>query len=395
MDKRKSNGSMAAIVVDSDTLSRTTISGYLANQGVRVAAAVDRISSGLNLIRGMRPQILVIELPRNPEESLESIRRIRGDYPDLGIIASAHDGSSEMILRSLRAGAQEFLGRPLDVRELGEAINRLTGLQRGPRAAARHDGRIVLLSSGKGGVGVTSVATNLALSLCGRPDSRTVLVDCGLQRSDAGLMLDLPPSRTLASLIGNGPLDEEMLGTVLASHASGLSLLSAVESSDQAQDLTPLHLVETLGLLEQMFDYVVVDAGRLEDERMAAIAGLADAVMLVTLLDVLSVRNAVKSLAFLHQVDYPEASVLLLVNRFEKKSRVTLDDLRSATGLPVFWQIPNDYGTMSLSIDAGAPAVLRSPRSLLARSFADFASALARRLAEPAEQEMEPAKAEK
>ncbi|MDM7914434.1 MAG: response regulator, partial [Candidatus Eisenbacteria bacterium] len=182
MTTRTPNGSLIALVVDSDATARAAISGYLMHQGIRVAAETDGLGSAVNLIRGLRPHLFFLDLPRRPEEALETVRRLRADFPELGIVASSPDSNPDLILRAIRAGAQEFLVRPLDVRELGEAVGRLASLARNGKRGAEPEGKIILVSAGKGGLGTTSIAANLGVALAHGRGAQTVLFDLTLQR---------------------------------------------------------------------------------------------------------------------------------------------------------------------------------------------------------------------
>lgn len=365
---------MDVIVVDADPLSRTTIKSYLSGQGVRVAADADNLSSGLHLIRGARPDILILELPPSPDATLEAVRRLRTDYPGLGIILSAKEMSSQLILRSIRAGAQEFLARPLDIRELSDAVNRLGTFAHRGNGAGRKDGKVIAVHSSKGGVGVTSVAINLAAKLSQATERRTAILDLNFQRDDVEVMLDLRPPRSLAEILGDGPLDEDILGSALTSYDAHLSILSGTDLPDQPGSIPAVGLVETFGLLKQMFDYVVVDAGCTLDPRTFEVFNLCDLILVVAILDVLTVRNVRRGLGLFHKLDSNKEKIRLLVNRHDKKTRVSVADLEETTGAEVFWQIPNDYRTMSTAVDAGIPAVIHAPRSKVARSFEGLAT---------------------
>ena len=368
---------MDVLLVDADTMSRATIKNYLTAQGARVVADVDNITSGLHLLRGSHPDIFILELPPSPEETLEAVRRIRNDYPKLGIILSSDQVSSEIILRSIRAGAQEFLSRPLDIRELGEAVTRISTSLRRTVHSDFTLGQVITLFANKGGLGVTSIATNLAICLSRQDDTRTAILDLNnFQRGDVDVMLDLHPSFSLVDAVGEASLDETMLDTILTSYDRHLFMLSGPTSPEDSEKISSFHLVELFSLLREKFDYIIVDAGRTLDSRMLEVFNLADLILLVVELSVLSIRNVRDSLGLFKSLGYPEDKVRLVVNRYRKKSKINLEDLEKTTGAHVFWKIPNDYPTMNSAIDAGTPVVIRSSRSEVTRNFERLAREL-------------------
>jgi len=352
----------------------------LTQMGIKVAGEAESLAAGLSLVNGLTPDIVILELPRQADAVLQAMRGIRNDHPQMGILITASDASPQVILRSMRAGAQEFLTRPVDSRELEEAIKRMASLvRRGEGAGQRRKaGKILTVFSGKGGVGVTSVATNLAVGFVQNQKKNVVMLDLNLQMGDAGLLLDLRPEYTLASTLSMTGLDETSLKGLLTKHECGLSLLAAPEDPVEAEQISPGLLLEIISLLRGMFDYIVIDAGHAFDSRVLEVMSLADTILLVAVLDVPTVRNVRRCLELFGQLGYSTEKVKLLVNRHEKRSKVTVDDLEETVENEVFWQLPNDYKTLISAIDAGVPAVIQSPRSKISRSLSDLGDELVR-----------------
>jgi pilus assembly protein CpaE len=370
--------SVSVVIIDRDGVSRTSIRNHLSAMGCTVAGEADSLAQGLSLVSSRRPDILILELPSHPEQTLDSVRSLRSENPRMGVILTAKDSSPQVILRAMRSGAQEYLTRPVDNREVAEAVRRLTELGRQSDVTRGTSGRIVTVFSSKGGVGVTSVATNLAVSFAKNAGKKTVVVDLNLQMGDVGLMLDLRPEYSMAEAMGVGNLDESRLKGLLAKHESGVSLLSAPEDPVEAEKITPSLLLEIFSLLKGMFEVIVVDAGHYFDSRVLEVLQMADAILVLSVLDVPTVRNVRRSLTLFEQLGYSKDKVRLVVNRHEKRTKVTVDDLQETTECPVFWQIPNDYKTLITAIDAGVPAVLQAGRSKLSRSIEDMTNALVR-----------------
>jgi pilus assembly protein CpaE len=365
----------SVVLIDRDRVVRTSMKGFLASIGAKVVGEADNLSAGMGLVNGLHPDILVMEMPLPPDAALETMRALRTETPGMGVIVTAQDASPQLILRCMRSGAQEFLTRPVDNRELAEAVRRLGGIARrsGPR---RRAGRTVAVFSSKGGVGVTSVATNLAVAYAKNHKKNTVLVDLNLQMGDVGLQLDLRPEYTMADAAGPTNLDETRLKGLLTRHDSGVYLLSTPEDPVEAEKVTPGALLEIFGLLRGMFDVIVVDAGHVFDSRVLEVLNLADIILVVAVLDVPTVRNVRRCLNLFHQLGYTSDKVRIVVNRYEKRTEVKSDHLEEAVEAKVFWQIPNDYKTVISAIDAGNPAVVRSPRSKMSQSIDQLAREL-------------------
>lgn len=373
-------GTVTVVVIDRDSTSRSSTKNHVSAMGAKVLGEAESLVSGLSLVKGLNPDILILELPGHPDQTLEAVRALKADHHGMGIIITAGDASPQLILRSMRAGAQEFLTRPVDNRELGEAMKRMTNVVKRSGGSRKEMGKIITVFSSKGGVGVTSVASNLAVSLAKNDKKSTVIVDLNLQMGDVGLMLDLRPQYSISDTLGSSTLDESRLKGLLAKHDSGVSLLSAPEDPVEGEKIHPGLLLEVFSLLKNMFDVVVVDAGHYFDSRVLEVLNLADTILVVSVLDVPTVRNVRRSLNLFEQLGYSRDKIRLVVNRQQKKTKVTSEDLEETAETDVFWQIPNDYKTVIDAIDSGVPAVIQSPRSKISRSIEEMSQELVRQL---------------
>lgn len=365
-------GPINVVVVDREMASRSSIKNTLTQMGVRVVGETEALGSGRSLVSGLRPHILVLELAGNPDQVLALVSTLKNELPELGVILTARDSSPQLILRCMRAGAQEFLARPIDPRELSEAVKRLALLIQRASGPKKQNGKIITVFSNKGGVGVTSIATNLAVSFSMNAGKSTALVDLNMQMGEVALQLDLNPSYTIADALGPGQLDESRLKGLLTEHESGVAFLTTPEDPVEAEMISPDLLLEVMSLLKGMFDIVIVDAGHSFDSRVLEVMNLADTILVIAGLDVPTVRNIRRCMTLFEQLGYSNSKIRLLVNREQKKSKVTARDLEETAKSRIFWQLPSDYNSLISAIDAGVPAVMQNPRARISRSIEDL-----------------------
>jgi pilus assembly protein CpaE len=140
-----------------------------------------------------------------------------------------------------------------------------------------------------------------------------------------------------------------------------------------AEDITRQHVVEMLGMLSTMFDFVIVDVGRQIDDRTVEVLEMAESIMLICELDIPTVRNTVCFTTLMEKLKIEREKTHLIINRYHKKSRLSFDDVETLVGRKVYWQIPNDFLPMSVGIDRGVPAVHDAPKSKVAKSYLDLA----------------------
>ena len=125
-----------------------------------------------------------------------------------------------------------------------------------------------------------------------------------------------------------------------------------------------------------MFDFIVIDVGRHLDDRTFEALELSDAVLMMSMQDVPTIRNVSRYLEILDRLEIEREKVKLIINRYQKKNRLTLRDVEAALDMETFWTIPNDFQPVSLGIDGGVPAVIEAPRSKVAQSFKDLADCI-------------------
>lgn len=367
-----SNGSLRLVVIDSDPAIAGFVKQWVNGKGVRIVGEAEDCAAGLRLTRTLQPDVILLELPFQATPAMEFIRRVRGEFPGTGIIVSAQDASPQLVLSCIRAGAHEFVPRPIDGVELEKAINHIRQLS-GVTLSGKKRGRVISVVSSKGGIGATSFTANLGLALAQRSESKIVLVDMSLPFGDLGVMLDAPSRFSLTDSLVEGVIEESKLRSVLVASVPGVHLLSMAASPEDAEGITRQHMIELVGVLSSMFDYVVIDVGRQLDDRTVEVLELSDSIMLLSSLDLPTVRNTVCFAGILTRLKVDREKVHVVVNRFQKKSRLSLDDVEAMVDRKVFWSIPNDYEPMSVGIDRGVPAVQHAPRSKVAKSYLDLA----------------------
>ncbi len=362
------------IVIDSDRQARRDVRDYLREGSIRIIGEAEDAKSGLRLVKGLQPDLVLLELPAATDDLVETIQRIKDELPDTGIILSALNPSPQLILSCIRSGAQEFIARPIDKNELSTAINHVRKLFAKSLTTSKKRGIVLSVFASKGGVGATSVTANLGVALAGNPETKTVLVDLSFHMGDLGLMLDMPARYSLVDAFKDGELEQSKIGSIISKHGSGAYLLTVATSPEISDEITYDHMAELLGTLGTMFDFVIVDIGRHLDDRTVEVLELSDGILMLASLDIPTIRNVNRYLDIFDRLEIPRDKTHIIVNRFQKKTRIGLKDLEEAVGMDTFWAIPNEYMPMSLGIDSGNPVVVDSPRSKVAHSFKDLAT---------------------
>jgi len=317
-------------------------------------------------IARLRPSAAIVVMGANTENSLAFISRIFTECSSTAIISAGENPSPDLILRSMRAGARDFLRLPINSEEFNTVLDRTAQFCAGQVAAPKKKGRMIAVFSSKGGCGTSFLATNIAAAT-GAP---TALVDLNLQAGDLQLFLGLEPRYSIADLVeGRARLDDELVKSLVAPYSANLSLVAAPKEADSADGIEPEHVFDVLNRLRECYEYVVLDPQHTFDSITLAALDQADDIVLVLSLDIPAIRSTQRALEIFDRLGYPRKKVRVVVNRFSKQIDLDLREVERFLGEPVTGFIPSDYQTAVTSINLGQPLVRTDSSSRLAQEM--------------------------
>lgn len=291
------------------------------------------------------------------EEALRQAERVTVTHPEVGVILLAEVVDAAALRRAIRAGVLDMLDAQRAPGELREAVDRARSryVQLHPSEGQGVDGRLVLVFSTKGGCGKSFVASNLAVALADRLDGGVALVDLALSSGDLSIMLQLMPAWTVYDAALQGArLDHEALAGFLTQHSSGLQLLAAPNDPAVAEQVTADSVQHLLGLLRTSFPVTIVDTPAYFSDQVLAAIDLADEVVLVTSLDVPSVKNLKLALQTLQALHVPRERVRIVLNRADSSVGLRVAEVEQSLDTDIDVSIPSSRD-VPLSINQGTP----------------------------------------
>jgi pilus assembly protein CpaE len=336
---------MSRVVLVSQSAGLTERIGYATGGAFLLLSPNPLPSTAAELFAGLRgapaPDIIVLDADLEPNGALQLAHNLDQSYPCVVILAAT--SVEPLALSALRAGVKDLVPVESDVSEIRKALERAAhylALRTATAAAPppvpvvdKPDGRVVAIASPKGGVGKTTVATNVAVGLAKRYPQQVVLVDLDIHFGDCASALNLEPEFSLPDTI-QGAMTRDMLTlkSLLTRHETGLYVVPGSESPVAADTVTPKDISTLLTMLAKEFQYVVVDTAPGLSEHTLAVLDKANEMVLVTTLDVPGVRGLRKELETLDDLDMlPEARHVVL-NFFETSRGLTIKDVQSTIG---------------------------------------------------------------
>jgi pilus assembly protein CpaE len=312
------------------------------------------ITTGIGIIRKHLPEMAIIGLGPEPEAEIESIAAISREFPAVYLLVLSDSSDAGLILRSMRAGANDFLSKPVKESDLRAATEKVNKLKASRKEAAVKGGKIISVFCNKGGNGTTTVAANLADALSRYHGKKVVLVDLVLVNGDVTLFFNVAPDYSILDLARNAAqADYDFLHTLLLKHSSGVYILAGPPMIEDAEQISAVQVREVLSTLRSMFDYIVVDTPHQLDERTLTALEMSDQVLLLSLMNLPSLKNTQKCLDLFARLGLRDERVRLVLNRYLPNEEISKESIPGIMNCPVFFSVPNDYPTVISSINRG------------------------------------------
>jgi pilus assembly protein CpaE len=322
----------------------------------------------------LRPSAVIVNLVHLGEPGLKLVQRLCSEFTNTAIICASRDSSPDLILRSMRAGARDYIRLPINEEELSTVIERTNQFanEHAQDEPAKR-GRAIAVFSSKGGCGVSLIATNLAML----QTTPTVLLDLNLQSGDLELMLGVRPKFSLADIVENRDrLDDALLASYLTQRSKNVSLLAAPLKAESAEDIEPRHIYEVMELLRQRFDTLIIDTPHSFDAVTISALDHADQILMVLTLEIHAIRSTRRALEIFDRLGYPRKKIRLVVNRWSKNIELDQKQVEDFLGERVVGYVQSDYRAAVNSINLGQPLIESSPTSKVAADLRTIAAKL-------------------
>ncbi|HKO20314.1 MAG TPA: AAA family ATPase [Acidobacteriaceae bacterium] len=302
--------------------------------------------------------IAVIDLDTDMDQAIEAAAYIQEMYSGkAALVARSISQDHEILLRAMRAGFNDFIGETFNREAFGETLGRINALWQTRATSNAVRGSVVSLIGTKGGVGTTTLAVHLAMYLVQTHGKKTLLIDNHAQLGHACVYLGIDGSRhNFHELVRNlSRLDSELLRGYIATHASGLEVLSSPDVCDNHRATDPASMSQTLDFLRGEYDYVIVDCPASLDETNLAVIEGSNLVYLIATPEIGAVRDLSRFVDSLSQNDENKERLKVVINRFSSQHAVGPEQIEKAIRMEIFMKLPNSYAEVVRSGILGEP----------------------------------------
>jgi pilus assembly protein CpaE len=357
---------LVGLVVSHDEEFKKHLGRMLRSGAIPVSILDERVTRDIGAA-----DLIIVDTRGDASSAMASIERLRAAAQGAGIFAVAEAADPNLILQSMRAGANEFFTWPPEDESFHGAIRR-TAARRESSQGARPAATTLVFFGAKGGAGTTTIAVNCGVELARLSKRSTVIVDLKPGLGEVGLFLGVRPRFTLIDAIDNlHRLDREFLKELVIKHKSGLEILAGSDNFDRPGASDGSAMEELFRLLARQYEYILVDAGSQINACSITALYSADQMFLVANPDVPSVRNAQRLLDRVRQLGACGERVRFLLNRAAEPYPIPPKQIEGALGHPIHHTFPSDYKTVSTALNSGVPLALAG-NSDLATQFDRF-----------------------
>jgi pilus assembly protein CpaE len=371
------------LLLDADPAAAQSISPILTGVGYTVTLTADA-NDAFSKVADHQLVIIDVVVGSKPAASCVPRSGRRPRWRRSGPCISQTDDVDERI-RFLESGADDVMARPFDARELEARVEALLlrfQRSRGMMPVFSADGltvarvrRIVAVYSPKGGVGTTTIATNIAVAAALKRPDRVVIVDMSLQFGGVASHLNLPPRQTLADIVRDETAmrESEIMKTYAMRHSSGLHVIAA-RSPEGAATITPELLETVLRILLEGYDSIVIDVGSNLDERTMTVLDAAETVVLPVYPEMTALNAVTNLLDYFNEVGSIGGKSMFVLNNTFAREILKLKDIETALGTKISIDLLYDPFIYLKAVNEGVPVVIGAARTPAAERFTKLSS---------------------
>lgn len=367
--------SIKAIVISENKSTIELLKLYLDEYGnFSFLAGVEDFSKAYNAIKELDKCLVIVDISEYREQGLNFVSKINSEFPNIKTLTLSDKPEIDLVIRAMRVGADDFVSMPIIKEELFSVFEKLHNEFTG-NSQKKSRCRVLSVYSNKGGVGKTSIATNLALELAKITKENVALIDLNFYLGDITTFLDLKPTFNISYMLQNlNKLNEDfLLSTMERYKNTSLYILADPPYFKQTDKISINDISKLFKILRDTFSYVVVDTSPGFDKKSLQALEMSDIIFLITIVNLPALRNCQRCLEMFDKTGIKKEKIKLVVNRFMESDEISSAEVEEVLGRNLYWKVPNNYFTMMSAINKGVPVSEINPDSNVSLSYKNLA----------------------
>ncbi|MDR3562941.1 MAG: response regulator [Negativicutes bacterium] len=344
--------------------------------GITVVGEAAAAEAAIQQAKEVQPDIILMDINMPGMDGITATSLLSAEVPKAGIIIMSVQAEREYLRKAMAAGAKDYLTKPFSGDELLQAVKQVHATQQQRRKVVAfepkppEEGKVITVFSAKGGIGKTTIATNLAVALADKTRGRVCIIDADLQFGDVSLFLNILPRATIADLVADiDNLDDKVLTGYLTKHNQQVDVLAAPLRPEQAEMVTGAHLTTVLKTLRTMYQYIIIDTAPAFNEAMLAALDEADQILVVASLDLPTIKNVKLCLEIMESLAYGPEKIKLVLNRTNSEGGMDIREAEESLKRSFTATLPSDGKTVVASVNRGVPFVASNPEAVVSQNI--------------------------
>jgi pilus assembly protein CpaE len=372
------------LVVDDDPVIRKMVSGLISKDGHQVETANDGLE-GLTKFSKFKPDVIISDVLMPEMDGYEFCSKIRAlpDGRQIPLLMLTSLDSVEQKIKGFEVGADDYIVKPFEPREF---LARVAIMLKRSEVAQKISvvekvgGKTIAVFSLRGGSGVSTIATNIAVGMAQIWGQPTTLVDMVMTGGQSALYLNLSLKNTWAE-IAKFPVDEIddfLVQSALLNHESGVFALASPRRPEMAELVTPEKISAVLPILKDISEYVILDLPHNFNSTTLAALDAADIKLIILQPEIVSIRSAVMALEIFEDLGYDMGQVHLILNWTFPRKGISTADIEKSLQRKISLVLPNASDELLQGLNFGAPPTYTTPEEPIGMLFEDLALALSK-----------------
>ena len=364
---------LTAVVIDENPETCDEATRSLAVAGIVVLTQTGANTEGYPKVVEAAADLIFIRVEEPIARRVSAIEHLHALLPETPIVAFSSVTSVTNFQTAIRAGARFLIEAPLQPTEVEKVMGAIKSSAIVKPPSRLGTGRVIAVVGQKGGVGKTAISVNLAAALAQNQGNHVLIIDFDMSFGDVGLAMNISSEKTTAQAAhGLTLLERDEFKEQVVAHPSGAFVLSAPSRVGEWLKVTPEQLESLVQTAAGLYDYVILDTPGAFNDAVAAAMDLADNVLVVTSLELSSVKNTAMLLQVLDEEGFDENRAVVIANCTSEDTGIDIADLVPALKRNSIWKVPFDEAVRRGS-QLGRPVVVqdaKSPASLSIRALA-------------------------
>lgn len=377
-------GKIRVLIVNDKLDSLNIIENLL--QQFKEIKVIGKLSSGkeaVDSILELDPDIILMDTNMPGIDGFTAAKTIHYRFPYIGIILLGTTESSYIMRKAMQSGAADYLVFPLNSEKVYNAILELynakscqrKNLEKNLLKIPKRHCQVIPVFSSKGGVGKSVLAVNSAIALKQLTKKEVLLIDLDLQFGDIAYMLSVDSRVNIVDMISDKKnLDSDDIEKYIITHKSGIKVLTAPSHPEQADLVEMKDVKDIIELFQKMFQYIVIDMTPFLNEIILRTIEMADNLLLITTMEVPTLKDVKTSLDILYTIGYPKEKITLVLNRYNKYSEMEVKDIKKFIGIEDIMYVNDCSEIVSKSINMGEPFVIANKNSEITKQIFQICS---------------------